>query len=60
MDLASAHVKAWRLRLSVELSWDQEEEEQPEAAPIGFAPAAIESPELEEEDGGEDNRVGFV
>jgi hypothetical protein len=59
VDLASAHAKVWRLRLSLELAWDAPEQEEQDAAPIGFAPAAIEAPDLGDDDV-EDRRLGFV
>jgi hypothetical protein len=55
MDLASAHAKVWRLRLSLELAWDAPEQEEQDAAPIGFG-SPVEVPAVEEET---EDRLGF-
>lgn len=59
MDLATAHAKLWRLRLSVELVWDAPEQQEPEAEPMGFGSSTVvEVPDLEDGEV-EDRRLGF-
>jgi hypothetical protein len=61
MELFSFHVQVLKLRASGSVDWDPDADEQEQdAAPIGFAPAAIEAPDLHEDDGSEGQRLGFV
>jgi hypothetical protein len=57
MDLASLHLRLWRLHLTVDL----EIEERPQAEPpevMGFGAEPISVPDLE--DGDVEDRLGFV
>jgi hypothetical protein len=56
MDLANATVRIWRLCLSVSLDWEQPEQPQ-DGEPMGFAPATVEAPDIEEDD--DSGRLGF-
>jgi hypothetical protein len=59
MELFSFHVQVLKLRASGSVDWDPDaEEEEQDAAPIGFGSAVVEAPDLEDGDGSED-RLGF-
>jgi hypothetical protein len=57
MELFSFHVQLLKLRASGSVDWDDAEEQPEPAPPIGFAPAPIEAPDLE--DGDVEDRLGF-
>jgi hypothetical protein len=58
VDLASLHLRLWRLHLTVDLEIEQPEREEP-APPMGFG-SSIDVPDLEDGEDLEDRRLGFV
>ena len=61
MDLASLHLRLWRLHLTVDLELEQRPQAE-QGEPMGFGPG-VDVLELELEEDGEDvedRRVGFV
>jgi hypothetical protein len=60
LDLASIHIRLWRLHIGFDVEIEDAPEREEAAAPLGFG-SPIDVPEVEEDGGDlEDRRVGFV